>query len=174
MIRLVCVICTLIGWSCGSQAQSVSPKCHNPLFNSLVKNMIDQSIPTLDVDELSANQKQYYILDAREWSEYKVSHIPGATHIGYDNFNAILLDRIDKHQPIAIYCSIGYRSEKIGEKLVAMGFQEVYNVYGSIFEWANRGYPLVDIKGQTTRRVHGYDKKWGIWINRKKADIVYE
>ena len=174
MIRIVCVICTLIGWSCGSKAQSDAPRCQNAMFHTVVKRIIDQSVPLLDVDELSKNPTQYLILDAREWSEYTISHIPGAKHIGYEHFNPSKIDHIDRQQPIAIYCSVGYRSEKIGEKLQAMGFKEVYNVYGSLFEWVNRGHPVIDIQGQTTRKVHGFNRKWGIWVNKKQADVVYD
>ena len=47
-----------------------------------------------------------------------------------------------KSDTIVLYCSIGYRSEKIGEKLVEMGYGHVFNLYGGIFEWVNRDLPV--------------------------------
>ena len=43
------------------------------------------------------------------------------------------------------------RSEKIGKKLLDMGYTNVKNLYGSIFEWANQGNILVDQKGSETK-----------------------
>ena len=74
--------------------------------------------------------------------------------------------RIPKDAILVVYCSVGYRSEKIGEKLKALGFSKVYNLYGGIFEWSNRGYPLVDQKEQPTTKVHAFNKDWGRWLEQ--------
>ena len=51
---------------------------------------------------------------------------------------------------------IGVRSEQIGEQLKAMGYDNIKNLYGGIFEWTNQGYPV--FKGnQQTLKVHAYD-----------------
>jgi predicted sulfurtransferase len=52
------------------------------------------------------------------------------------------------------------RSEQIAEKLLAMGFTAVWNLYGGIFSWANNGNALVDHNQQATQKVHGFDKNW--------------
>ena len=49
-----------------------------------------------------------------------------------------------------------YRSEKIGKKLKKLGFKNVVNLYGGIFEWVNSGYPVYDSKGET-EKIHPYD-----------------
>ena len=80
---------------------------------------------------------------------------------------------IPKEKNIVIYCSIGYRSEKIGEKLLRLGYKNVYNLYGSIFEWANEKYPLVGSNGKTTDRVHGYNKSWSKWVTNEEIKTVW-
>jgi len=81
---------------------------------------------------------------------------------------------LDQSKPIYIYCSIGYRSEKIGEKLQKAGFKKVYNMYGGIFNWANSGYTLVDKNGKTTTKVHGYNNDWSQWLNGQKCKKIID
>jgi len=50
---------------------------------------------------------------------------------------------------------------------------EVYNLYGSLFEWINRGYPVVDLRGDTVRRVHTYNRKWSRWVLNSSYEKVY-
>ena len=63
-----------------------------------------------------------------------------------------------------MYCSVGYRSEKISEKLEKLGYTNIYNLYGGIFEWKNVGKKVYDNKGQVTEKVHAYDNVWGRWL----------
>lgn len=154
-------------------AQSSEPHCNGFLFDQVVKTALSSSIPAIDVKDLYAQQSKYTILDARDIQEYNVSHIKGALHIGYENLNWEILKTIDKNHPIALYCSIGYRSEKVAEQLRDRGYTNVVNVYGSIFEWVNRGYEVVGKTGQPINKVHGYSKAWGIWVSNPKIVVVY-
>jgi len=136
-------------------------------FDEMLENLLSFSVPYITVDELK-EMDGVCLLDARELEEYKVSHIEGAQYIGYNDFSKKALENIPKEQTVVIYCSVGYRSEKIGEKLQRMGYIEVYNLYGSIFEWVNEGYPVVDENGTTTR-VHTYNKRWSKWLQNGQA-----
>ncbi|HHM21242.1 MAG TPA: rhodanese-like domain-containing protein, partial [Bacteroidetes bacterium] len=113
------------------------------------------------------------IFDAREWDEYTVSHLPGAVYIGYKNFNKNIFEKMKKDQPIVLYCSVGYRSEKIGEKLQKMGFTNVHNLYGSIFEWVNKGYPIENFSEKNAKKIHTYNKKWSRWVTNPKVEKVW-
>lgn len=142
-------------------------------FKKMIDRTIDFSIPLVSVEYLHANMDDYVILDAREMEEYKVSHIPKAMYVGYDDPELGLIKSIDKDKKLLFYCSIGYRSEKIGEKAKEMGFTEVYNLYGSIFEWANKGYDLEDASKQATNKIHGYNRIWGRWVKNASYEKVY-
>ncbi len=150
-----------------TQVPEMRPAIQNPAFDRQLVDLLSFTIPLLGVDVLYKNLHQYQILDAREREEYEVSHIPGAQYIGYNYFDESLLKGLDKNSPTVVYCSVGYRSEKIAERLRKMGFTKVYNLYGSLFEWANKGYPLENAKGQKTRRIHTYNQSWSQWVNRK-------
>lgn len=174
--RTILFFClALLGMSCKTRAQLPGhlPHSQDPKFDKTIVNTLSFSVPVISVDDLKADPDRFVILDAREKNEYEVSRIPGSRWIGYDDFSMERMRGIDKKTPVLLYCSIGYRSEKVGEKLRAEGFEQVYNLYGSIFEWANRGFPLVDETGQTVRRVHAYNAQWGRWVDGDKNDKVY-
>jgi len=150
------------------------------LFSANAQSSIDQaldwynneSVPYISVTELQ-NLKNQIILDAREWEEYEVSHLKNAVWVGYDDFKlADVADKYpDKNLNIVVYCSIGVRSENIGEELLESGYFNTKNLYGGIFEWSNQGYPVYTTKDEKTKKVHAYGKLWGKYLT--KAEKVY-
>lgn len=137
-------------------------------FDKMLDKLIDFNVPTITVNQLKAKQKKgkVYLLDAREVKEYNVSHLSGAKRVGYDNFKLSSVKHIPKSSTIVIYCTVGYRSGKIVQKLRKAGYKKVYNLHGSIFEWVNQGNKVVNSKGQKTTRVHTYSKAWAKWLKR--------
>ena len=131
-----------------------------------------ESVPYIRVDEL-ANMQGHILLDTRESEEFEISHLENALWIGHDQFNMERFLNLypDKDAPLVVYCSIGVRSEDIGEKLQEAGYTNVQNLYGGIFEWKNKGYPVVDIKKEKTEKVHAYSKYWGRLLTN--AEKVY-
>jgi rhodanese-related sulfurtransferase len=111
------------------------------------------------------------ILDTREKEEFEVSHLKNAIWVGYHDFNIANLSVTDKNAPIVVYCSIGVRSENIGEKLITEGFTNVKNLYGGIFEWVERDYPIFDNDGNTTTKVHTFNKYWGKLLTKGEKVI---
>jgi rhodanese-related sulfurtransferase len=104
-------------------------------------------------------------LDTRELEEYGVSHLPGAIHFGYNQPKWSTLFMVDKEKTVVVYCSVGYRSERIGEELLKRGYKKVYNLYGGIFDWVNQGYTV--FRGdKATNKVHPYNKSWGRWLTK--------
>ena len=172
-ISILIVSILFISSLASQSAVKGSPKCEDEKFDQVVRKALSFTVPVMDVDILKKNHEQIIILDAREKEEYEVSHIPGAKWVGYSKINEELLKGIEKGQKIVLYCSIGYRSEKVGEKLKLKGFSNVYNLFGSIFEWSNRGYTLEDLENKKTNKVHTYNKKWSRLVNEKKVEKVW-
>ena len=158
----------------GQNATAKNPglKTTNPAFDKTIERYLSFSTPLISVDSLYDNIDAFHILDARESEEFEVSHLPTAQHIGYKKADWSVLDELNKDKDIVVYCSIGYRSEKISEKLIKKGYK-VYNLYGSIFEWANRSYPLVTAEGTPTNSIHGYSKSWSKWVINDTLELVY-
>lgn len=138
-------------------------------FDEMIDNTIKKSIELVNVDDVDLENS--ILIDARQLEEFEVSHIQGARFVEYDDFKVKDVKDIDKSQKIIVYCSIGYRSEKIGEKLEKAGYKNVQNLYGGIFAWKNSGKDVVDMKGEKTDRVHTYNKKWGQWL--EEGEKVY-
>ncbi|GER58217.1 rhodanese-like domain-containing protein [Patiriisocius marinus] len=149
---------------------SVSYGFAQKTLEALLNQYNTQSIPYISVQELRMLQlnSDIAILDSREQNEYEVSHIDGATLIGFNKFSAddISEEIKDKDAPIIVYCSLGIRSEEIGEKLKKAGFTNVKNLYGGIFEWKNNDYPIVNNASVETDSVHTFSKGWSKWLNR--------
>ena len=150
----------------GSEAQVQSSA-----FNLTLKALLSHSVPEVTVPQFK-EMSTVLLLDAREKDEYEVSHIANAKLVGYDHFKVESLGGIDKKKKIVVYCSVGYRSEKISEKLKHAGFTDVSNLYGGIFEWVNQGNLVVDSDGKATEDIHAYNKTWGVWLD--KGNKVYE
>lgn len=140
-------------------------------FDSLLHIMVTKAVPTVGCEDIK-KMKSVVLLDTRERREYEVSHLKNAQWVGFEKFDLKNVASITKDANIVVYCSIGVRSGKIGEKLMQAGFTNVHNFYGSIFEWVNQGNPVYDMAGKQTNKIHGYNWKWGVWCN--KGEKVYE
>ncbi len=161
IIALVLVLVLLLLWGRNLQAPiHVSDK----VYDLLLSTLLSHRVPEVSVERL--DKSRFHILDARSYREFKVSHIPGATWVGYEEFSLDRLAGIGKQEPVAVYCSVGYRSERIAERLRQEGYTNVVNVYGGIFEWVNANYPVVTDEGAETDEIHGYSKFWGLWLKR--------
>lgn len=132
-----------------------------------VKSTVRQNFPQvrqISVDELAQrlegdDTEAPLLVDVREASEYEVSHLPGALWATEQDLEA-LVRAAGPDRDVVLYCSVGYRSSQAAERLRRNGFDNVSNLEGSIFEWANSGR-AVERNGETVREVHPYDEEWG-------------
>ena len=146
----------------------------NPAYKFVIDVALDKTVPLISVEEIDNiyYSSEILFLDTRAKEEYDRSKIISAHWVGYKNFKKENLPKMNLNDTIVLYCSIGYRSEKIGEKLIEMGYKHVYNLYGGIFEWVNRDMLVYNRRGEKTDSVHAYSPEWGIWLN--KGIKVYE
>lgn len=154
-------------------SQQLDSAIKNPEFNQEIKSYLKFSVPIITVDSLEKLGDKVILLDAREKEEYKVSHLKGAIHIGYEDFELSKLLNIPKDQQIIVYCSIGYRSEKVGKKLQKAGYKNVANLYGSIFEWVNQDNKIYNDNEEETHQLHTYNQKWSKWVSNPKIEKIW-
>lgn len=138
-------------------------------FSTLLGTLLKHSVNEVSPNEIHED-KSIIFLDAREKEEYNTSHIKNAIWIGYQNFTPENVAHIPKNSCVVVYCSVGYRSEKITEKLIALGFSNASNLYGGIFEWVHQNKKVYH-KNTTTTKVHTYNKTWSKWL--QKGEKVY-
>lgn len=67
------------------------------------------------------------ILDVRTLEEYNEEHIPNAINLPIDDIDTI---DIEKDKTIYVYCASGNRSKMATNKLIDMGYTDVYDMGG--------------------------------------------
>ncbi len=72
------------------------------------------------------------ILDVRTSEEYNREHIHNAINIPLDRIDEINLPKDDK---IIVYCQSGMRSMEAVNKLIDMGYTNLYNLDGGLLNW---------------------------------------
>jgi len=155
-INLIC----LFLMSLSSQAQTAKQQ---KAFDQMLKGLLSHSVKEVQAREV-LNTPNLIFLDAREKPEFTVSHIPNALWVGYDHFDKKKVANLPKNRQIVVYCSVGYRSEKITEKLLKMGFSKVTNLYGGIFAWKHAGGKVLNSEGQATDKIHTFNQEWSQWL----------
>ena len=146
--------------------------CAQKDFDATVNSYLNYTVDTISTNHLVHILDSVKLVDARSTNEYSTSKIEGAQFIDYDNpdFKNLTLDKNDK---IVVYCTIGYRSEKIAEKLKKKGYKNVYNLYGGILQWVNDSNSVCAPNGMNTNFVHTYDESWGKWMTNTNFQKVY-
>ncbi len=139
-------------------------------LDRVLKNLNSESVPYIYVKDLTAKEDivDIVLLDTRKKDEFEVSHLKNAVWVGYKSFEEETVNALvqDKDTPIIVYCSIGARSEDIGEKLIKVGYTNVKNLYGGIFEWKNQGKEVYNNSAVETDSVHAFNKHWGKLLNK--------
>ncbi|WP_027077055.1 rhodanese-like domain-containing protein [Maribacter antarcticus] len=131
-------------------------------LDKTLKRFNSESVPYIYPKNIS-DTTTVILLDTRKKEEYDISHLKNAIWVGDKAFeaNLVLEQILDKEKSIIVYCSIGVRSEDIGEKLLALGYKDVKNLYGGIFQWKNKNGAIYNNKEQPTDSVHAFSKHWG-------------
>lgn len=138
-------------------------------IDSLLLKYNKKTIPYLYIEEFK-KLNDVIILDTREQKEFNISHIENAYCVGYDKFNSKFIKEKYKNfnDTIVVYCSVGIRSEIIGTKLKKLGYKNVFNLYGGIFEWKNKDEKVVDHNQVPTENVHTFSIEWSYYLIKGK------
>lgn len=135
-------------------------------YNLMLKGLLKSDVPEVDATQAYQMLEQAVFIDTRSRGEYEVSHIQDAIWVGYDDFDVGRMASINKNTKIIAYCSVGARSEKITRQLLEMGYADVSNLYGGVFEWVNQEQAVYKKTNVPTDEVHAYNKAWGVWLNK--------
>ena len=137
--------------------------------NAMIHDNFPQ-VPQLSVHALhewlaDSHKPKPLLLDVRSRIEYEVSHLHHARWVNAKESVAQALAGVPHDQPIVAYCSVGYRSSAYCARLMKDGFTDVHDLRGSIFQWANAGFPVYR-DGKIAHHVHPYDRHWGQLLKR--------
>ncbi|NML36674.1 HesA/MoeB/ThiF family protein [Chitinophaga sp. G-6-1-13] len=123
---------------------NITPVAANQQITRLADNYQQTVCEVNNLQSLSVEQLHQWLqqqgndlqlLDVREDDEWDICHLPQAIHIPMGQ----VLGRVNALQseaPLAVLCHHGMRSRAVGQRLVEMGFKQVYNVEGGIHAWA--------------------------------------
>jgi rhodanese-related sulfurtransferase len=106
--------------------------------------------------------KELVLLDVRTPEEQQVSHLRDARHVDARDPDIEALT-IPANATVVVYCSIGYRSASIIEDLERAGVQNVYNLEGGLFDWANQDRPIYRER-ERVHEVHPFNRVWGLLL----------
>nr|WKN40242.1 rhodanese-like domain-containing protein [Tunicatimonas sp. TK19036] len=160
--------------SLGSLLVSALSACGQKSYEEKLESLYEHTVPLMTpqaLDSLQQQKSSVTLLDTRSPEEFEVSHLQQARFIDYDSFEISELQDVSKEDTVVLYCSVGYRSERIGEKLQKAGYRHVYNLYGGIFQWKNEGKEVFTPQNQPTDSVHTYNRNWSKWL--EKGTKVY-
>lgn len=95
-----------------------------------------------DAYSMVSKDDNLYLLDVRTPGEFQQARLEGARLIPIDQL-VNRLTELPKDRPILVYCAVGSRSAQVVNYLARHGYAEVYNLYGGIYSWAQKGYPIL-------------------------------
>jgi rhodanese-related sulfurtransferase len=101
-------------------------------------------LPAIDFQKKMASVPNAQVVDVRTADEFGQGHIKNARNMdwwggAFDKQAATL----DKKRPVFVYCLSGARSSSAARKLRSLGFSEVYDLKGGLYQWNASKLPLV-------------------------------
>ncbi|MEH6656665.1 rhodanese-like domain-containing protein [Leeuwenhoekiella marinoflava] len=85
----------------------------------------------------SLKSKQVLLIDVRRPEEFEAGNIENAQNINVlepENFNS-KIEKLDKSQPVYIYCRSGNRSGKAAQIMQDAGFTKIFDLEGGYLNW---------------------------------------
>ena len=99
-----------------------------------VKNTYTK-ITAKEAIKMMEEESDYIILDVRRPDEFADQHIPNAINVPNENIGIEEIPELpNKEQLILVYCRSGNRSKQASEKLVKLGYTNIYE-FGGINSW---------------------------------------
>ena len=97
--------------------------------NSYTQIRMDEAVKMME------EESDYIILDVRRPDEYAEKHIPNAINVPNETIGKDEIPELpNKEQLILVYCRSGNRSKQASEKLVKLGYTNIYE-FGGINDW---------------------------------------
>ena len=112
-------------------------------FISCKENTTAQEIKVISPEEVYdavRDNQNLKLVDVRTQDEYGEDHLKTAQNICVtdDDFKEKVA-KLDKNEPIYLYCRSGKRSAKAAQILKEMGFKEIYDMEGGFLNWESQG-----------------------------------
>jgi len=131
MANLITFFTAFIMYSCGNAQNQAADKLEAVAFSEKI-----------------AQTPGAVILDVRTPDEYAKGHIKDAVNFNWNDPGFTKqVAKMDKSEPVFVYCLSGGRSAAAAKSMREQGFKQVYEMNGGILKWKAAGLPLqTDLK----------------------------
>ena len=132
-----------------------------------------KNISTDEFVEALRNSNKKIILDVRTPEEFANSHIDGSINMDVRSadFNQRIA-KLDKDQPVYVYCLSGGRSANASNILADNGFKTVNNILGGISKWSGENKPTITAEGASERGMSV--EQFNALINAKDSAVFVD
>lgn len=89
------------------------------------ENLVSSS----EAKKMIKNGKIKKVVDVRTLTEYRLGHYPRALHLPVTKMNEKTTNELPK-KGLLVYCNTGQRARIAAEKLIELGFEDVYYIAG--------------------------------------------
>lgn len=103
---------------------------------------VAKNVSPSEAYQLVEQREGLFLLDVRTFGEYRQARLEGARLIPIDQIMK-RISELPTDKPILVYCAVGSRSAQVVNYLARRGYPEVYNLYGGIYSWAQKGLPIL-------------------------------
>lgn len=102
---------------------------------SISTETLPSSIDVMSLDNMRKTKPHLNILDVREYYEWDICHIQGASNIPMNLIDECI-DEVSKTIPTVVVCHHGVRSMNVIHYLKTKGYSNLINLEGGIHAWA--------------------------------------
>lgn len=111
------------------------------------------------------------LIDVRTEGEFATGYIENAKNINWNGENFIVeANKLDKTKPLYVYCLSGGRSAAASQKLIDLGFKEVYNMQGGIMQWKNANKKVVLPNAEKSKGMS--EKEYANFLNDERLVLI--
>ena len=141
-IAVAALLAALVLCSCGATGSSVGGQPSSSSAPGGQSSSGESAQPAGTYQKITPRQGREMIdaggvtlVDVRTAGEYAQGHIPGAILVPNDIIASRPPEKLpDKSAPIIVYCRSGSRSKQAADKLLAIGYRQIYDM-GGIIDW---------------------------------------
>lgn len=104
------------------------------------EEIVFEQLEPQDFADAIKEAKNAQIVDVRTAEEYESKHIDNAVNVDFNSptFDADIA-KLNKENPVFIYCLSGGRSKAAAEKMKNQGFKKIYELNGGMLKWNASG-----------------------------------
>ncbi|MDI9338406.1 MAG: thioredoxin domain-containing protein [Alphaproteobacteria bacterium] len=103
-----------------------------------------QNLLPIDFSQKIKADTTAIIIDVRSAAEFSKGHLENAINLEWNDKKLYdFAAKLDKNQPIFVYCTIGGRSTEASKKLRKEGYNNVYELEGGLIKWRSQNLPEI-------------------------------